>query len=77
MICISYSLVPEKPSTGPLALNEKLAGVSKLFENQIKGPEGLLYYNNTFYSTIHLGHVIKIVGDQFIPIAKFGKDCGM
>jgi strictosidine synthase len=77
LIFTSNSNVPEKALIGPLALNEKLSGASKLFENQIKGPEGLIYYNNTLYSTIHLGNVIKIVDDQIIPIAKFGKPCGM
>lgn len=62
--------------TGPLALNEKLSGVSKLFEGQILGPEGLLYYNNTLYTTLHYGHVVKIVDNEIVPVAKFGKVCG-
>ncbi|KAL5237931.1 hypothetical protein ACI65C_005341 [Semiaphis heraclei] len=70
-----YSVTPQRPLTGPLALNEKLSGVSKLFEGQILGPEGLLYYNNTLYTTLHYGHVVKIVDNEIVPVAKFGKVC--
>lgn len=59
-----------------MTLNEKLAGISKLFEGQIKGPEGLLYYNKTLYITVHDGFVMKLVDDQLIPVVKFGKSCG-
>ncbi|KAL4105287.1 hypothetical protein QTP88_020540 [Uroleucon formosanum] len=70
-----YSLTPQRPLTGPLAINEKLSGISKLFENQIVGPEGLLYYNNTLYTTLHYGHVVKIVDNEIVPVVKFGKVC--
>lgn len=77
LISIVYSNTPEKPFTGSLALNEKLSGASKLFENQIKGPEGLLYHGKTLYTTLHYGHVVKIVDDEIIPVVKFGKVCGV
>uniref|UniRef100_A0A2H8TTQ5 Adipocyte plasma membrane-associated protein n=1 Tax=Melanaphis sacchari TaxID=742174 RepID=A0A2H8TTQ5_9HEMI len=70
-----YSVTPQRPLTGPLALNDKLSGISKLFEDQIVGPEGLLYYNNTLYTTLHYGHVVKIVNDEIVPVVKFGKVC--
>lgn len=57
-------------------MNEKLFGISKLYENEIKGPEGLLVYNNTLYLTLHYGHVVKIVDNQIVPVVKFGKICG-
>lgn len=60
-----------------MALNEKLAGAQKLYENKVKGPEGLLYYNNTLYTSVHYGHVLKLVDDQTFPVVKFGKVCGV
>lgn len=56
-------------------MNEKLSGASKLFEDQIRGPEGLLNYNNTLYTTLHNGHVVKLVDDQIISVAQLGKEC--
>ncbi|XP_026816428.1 adipocyte plasma membrane-associated protein-like [Rhopalosiphum maidis] len=70
-----YSVTPPRPFTGPLALNDKLSGISKLFEDQIVGPEGLLYHNNTLYTTLHYGHVVKIVNNEIVPVVKFGKVC--
>lgn len=58
-------------------MNEKLSGASKLFEDQIKGPEGLLYHGNTLYTTLHFGHVVKIVDNEIVPVVKFGKVCGV
>lgn len=74
MFCISNT--PSKPFTGPLALNEKLSGGKRLFENQLKGPEGIWYHGGVLYASIHGGHVIKIVDNQIIPVVKFGKLCG-
>lgn len=71
-----YSIAPQRPLIGKLALNENLPGVSKLFEDQLKGPEGLLYHNKTLYATLHYGHVVKLVDNQIIPVVKFGKVCG-
>lgn len=71
-----YSVAPQRPLTGPLALNEKLSGISKLFEDKLKGPEGVLYHNNTLYLSLHYGHVVKVVDNQLIPVVKFGKLCG-
>lgn len=59
-----------------MTLNEHLAGIFKLFEGKIKGPEGLLYHNKTLYITVHDGYVMKLVDDQLIPVVKFGKSCG-
>ncbi|XP_050438846.1 adipocyte plasma membrane-associated protein Hemomucin-like [Adelges cooleyi] len=70
-----YSNAPAKPLTGPLALNEKLSGGKRLFENELKGPEGLWYHEGALYASIHGGHVIKIVDDKIIPVVKFGKLC--
>lgn len=70
-----HSVTPKRPLTGPSALNEKLSGISKLFEDQIVGPEGLLYHNNTLYTTLHNGHVVKIVDNEIVPVVKFGKAC--
>lgn len=76
-ILIAYSIAPEKPLTGYLALNEKLCGVSKHYVNKLKGPEGLLNHNNTLYTSIHYGHVLKLIDGQTIPVVKFGKECGI
>jgi len=66
---------PGKPLTGSLALNEKLSGISKIYEDKLKGPEALLYYNNTLYTSVHYGHVLRLVNGQIIPLVKFGKFC--
>lgn len=75
-LTVKNSIVPQKPLTGPLILNNKLFGAYKIFEDELKGPEGLLYYNGVLYTTIYGGHVVKIVDNQIIPVVKFGKECG-
>jgi len=63
--------------TRPLEINEKLSGISKLFGDQIFGPEGLFEHNNTlYYTTLHYGHIVKIVDDEIVPVVEFGKVCG-
>lgn len=74
-IMIVNSVAPEKSLTESLTLNDELFGISKHFENEIKGPEGLLVHNNILYISIH-DHVVKIVNNQIVPVVKFGKLCG-
>lgn len=47
-----------------------------LFENEIKGPEGLAVYKNELYTTLHGGYVAKISKGKLVPVVKFGKKCG-
>ncbi|XP_075223774.1 adipocyte plasma membrane-associated protein Hemomucin-like [Lycorma delicatula] len=71
----AYSVKPTLPLEGPLALNTKLNGAERLFENEIKGPEGLAIYNGELYTGIHGGHIVKIKNNKIIPVLKFGKAC--
>lgn len=58
-------------------MNEKLSGISRLYEDKLVGPEGLVYYNNSLYTTVHYGHVLKLEPDEnkITPVVKFGKVC--
>lgn len=69
------SVKPPLPLKGPLALNNKLNNAERLFENEIKGPEGLAMYKNELYTTLHNGYVVKLVNDKLVPVVKFGQDC--
>lgn len=71
-----FSLKPTLPLKGALAVNDKLNNAERLFENEIKGPEGLAIYNNELYTTLHNGYVVKLVNGKLVPIIKFGQDCG-
>lgn len=65
------------PYEGSLALNDRLNGAERLFEGEIRGPESLASYDGELYAGIHGGEVVKIVDNKLIPVAKFGKSCGM
>ena len=67
---------PPLPLKGALAVNNKLDNAEHLFENEIKGPEGLAIYNNELYTTLHNGYVVKLVDGKLVPVIKFGDDCG-
>ncbi|XP_014238925.1 adipocyte plasma membrane-associated protein-like [Trichogramma pretiosum] len=69
------SIVEPKQLTGRLALNERLNNPEVLFEGKVKGAESFASYKNELYTGVHGGYVVKIVGNQLIPIVKFGKDC--
>lgn len=71
-----FSVTPQKPLTGNLAINNKLSSAYKVYEDKFKGPEGLIYHEDALYTSVHGGHVIKIVDDQITPVVKFGKVCG-
>lgn len=72
-----YSRVPKPlPLEGVLAPNNLLDNTERLFENQIHGPENLIYHNGAIYTGVHGGELIKIIGNKFEHVAKFGKPCG-
>lgn len=72
----AYKIKPSLPLTGKLGLNGKLNNAERLFENKLKGPEGLAIYKNELYTGIHGGHIVKIINDnKYVPVIKFGKAC--
>ncbi|KAL1130102.1 hypothetical protein AAG570_013041 [Ranatra chinensis] len=74
---ICHRFPPLRPLSGPLELNGKLNNAEKLFENDIKGPEGLVVFNNELYMSLHGGYIMKLVNDKLVPVLKTGKDCEM
>ncbi|XP_015591029.1 adipocyte plasma membrane-associated protein [Cephus cinctus] len=70
-----YSVVPSKAVNPGLAINDRLNSAERLFEGRLKGPECFDSYNGELYTGLHFGHVVKIVGDEIVPIVKFGKPC--
>lgn len=70
------SVKPPLPLKGALALNDKLNNAERLFENEVKGPEGFGIYKNELYTTLHNGYIVKLVNGKLVPVVKFGQDCG-
>ncbi|XP_063706730.1 adipocyte plasma membrane-associated protein Hemomucin [Culicoides brevitarsis] len=70
-----YEVSKLLPLEGVLAPNNLLDNSERLFENQIHGPEDLLFTNGAIYTGVHGGELIKIVGNKFEHVAKFGKPC--
>jgi len=71
----AYSIPPSVPLEGALAINSKLNGAERMFQDVIHGPEDIQVYNGTLYTTLHGGHVVKIVNNKVHPVAKFGQKC--
>lgn len=59
-----------------LVQNNVLNNVERLFQDEIKGPEGFEVLNGDLYTTVHGGHVVKVYEDQLVPVVKFGEPCG-
>ncbi|XP_033226875.1 adipocyte plasma membrane-associated protein-like [Belonocnema kinseyi] len=71
-----YNIVSPKELTGFLALNDRLNNPEILFKGKLHGPEAFASYNGELYTGVHGGYIVKIKeNDEFIPIAKFGKQC--
>uniref|UniRef100_A0A336MUZ4 CSON007419 protein n=1 Tax=Culicoides sonorensis TaxID=179676 RepID=A0A336MUZ4_CULSO len=70
-----YQVPNPLPLEGVLAPNNLLDNTERLFENQIHGPENLIYHNGAIYTGVHGGELIKIIGNKFEHVAKFGKPC--
>lgn len=77
MSCLLHgSVTPPLPLDGPLTLNTHLNNAERLLEGQIHGPEDLMVHSGYLYTTLHGGHVARLVGDKLENIAKFGQPCG-
>lgn len=75
-LSILFRVSKPLPLEGVLAPNNLLDNTERLFEDQIHGPENLIYHNGAIYTGVHGGELIKIVGNKFEHVAKFGKACG-
>uniref|UniRef100_A0A1B6M1N5 Strictosidine synthase conserved region domain-containing protein n=2 Tax=Graphocephala atropunctata TaxID=36148 RepID=A0A1B6M1N5_9HEMI len=71
----AFSVTPPVPLQGLLALNSRLNGAERLLEGQIHGPEDLKVHNGQLYTSLHGGHVVRIVNDRVESVVKFGQDC--
>ena len=67
---------PAPPWDGPLAPNEKLNLVDKLFENKLKGPESFATRVGFIYTGLMNGLIVKIDPEDLSiePVARIGKD---
>ncbi|KAJ1529749.1 hypothetical protein ONE63_006499 [Megalurothrips usitatus] len=70
-----FNAVRPKPLDAELLEKSHLDKAERLFEGKLTGPEAFAVYNGQVYTGIHGGFVIRIVGDEFEPVVKFGKDC--
>jgi len=61
---------------GVFNVNEKLNGAERLFEGEIKGPEGFAVFENTLYTGLRGGAVVKLVDDKLVPVADLSHPCG-
>lgn len=73
---MNFRVAKTKDFKDGLSFKNQFKNVEKLFENEIHGPESLLYHKGVLYTTLHGGQVVRIVNDKIIPFVKFGKQCG-
>lgn len=45
-------------------------------KGEIKGPEGFAVYDNTLYTGLKGGAIVKVVGDKLVPVADLSHPCG-
>lgn len=67
--------IPFPDFVGPLAINDRLDAAEHLFENQIYGPESIVFHKGEMYTGTEDGQIVKIVGNEIIPVARLGRDC--
>ncbi|KAJ8873795.1 hypothetical protein PR048_024630 [Dryococelus australis] len=72
---VALHVSPPLPLEGSLASNTRLNNAEHLFEGEIKGPESFAVLKGVLYTGLHGGHVVKVLQDKIVPIAKFGRDC--
>ncbi|KAF4518108.1 hypothetical protein B566_EDAN007809 [Ephemera danica] len=70
-----FSPTPPRELEGSLQVNEKLNGAQHILVGQIKNPEGFAVANNTLYTGVEGGNVVKIIGDKMIPVANLAHPC--
>lgn len=56
-------------------LKDRLRGAEVLFAGEFKGPECFASYNGELYTGICGGYVVKIDGNNIVPVVKFGQKC--
>lgn len=72
---LNYNLTPAMPFEGALTLNDKLQSTEVWHKGDFHGPEAYGVYNGELYTSIHGGNVIKLIGENFVPVVQFGKQC--
>ena len=60
---------------GVLQSNNLLENPEKLFLGKIYAPETLISRNGAIFASLDNGDVIKIEGEKFTVVGKFGKLC--
>jgi hypothetical protein len=71
-----FSVSEARDLVGPLEINDKLNKAERLFENEIRSPEGFAVANNTLYTGLAGGDICKLKGDKLIPVANIAHPCG-
>lgn len=70
-----FTVVPSKPFTGSLALNERLNDVEIWHKGDFTGPEAFADLNGELYTSLYTGDIVKLTGEHITPVVKFGKPC--
>lgn len=67
---------PCPPFDNALKPNNELDGVTKMFENEVEGPESIAVYKNVLYSGLADGRIVRFQGDKVQVVAQIGNpDC--
>lgn len=74
MYC-NYRVTPAPALEGKIALNSRLNGVERIYENELKGAEAFAEYNGELYTSLYTGEIVKLSKGHIVPIVKFGKPC--
>ncbi|ERL91755.1 hypothetical protein D910_09081 [Dendroctonus ponderosae] len=70
-----YSVSPAQPFTGKLSLNDRLDAVEIWHKGDFVGPEAFADLDNSLYTSLYNGDIVKLTGEHITPVVKFGKPC--
>nr|XP_033337228.1 adipocyte plasma membrane-associated protein-like [Megalopta genalis] len=70
-----YSIKEFSDTNLQFELKNRLRGAEVLFAGEFKGPESFASYNGELYTGISGGYVVKIDGNNIVPVVKFGQKC--
>ncbi|CAB3384414.1 Hypothetical predicted protein [Cloeon dipterum] len=71
----AFSVTEPVELKGVFAVNDKLDGIEKLFNQEIKGPEGFAIFDGAVYTGLKGGRLVKVVGDTLVDVADLSHPC--
>lgn len=71
----AFEVAEPRSMVGALNPNKLLNGAERLFEGQIKGPEGFAILNGELYTSLQGGYIAKIKNGKIENVVKFGEPC--